>query len=63
MELYNQTKYESFHTHTEEEIPLFVTYLNTIIIIMVAAVVITPGVMVINVIWWTKQLHTKYACY
>ena len=25
-----------------------------------AIVVITPAVMIINVIWWTKELHTKY---
>ena len=27
---------------------------------MVTVIVITPAVMVINVIWWTKELHTKY---
>ena len=43
-----------------EEVPKFVTYLNMIIILLVATVVITPAVMVINVIWWTTELHTKY---
>ena len=43
-----------------EEVPLIVTYLNMVVVLMVATVVITPAVMVINVIWWTMELHTKY---
>ena len=30
------------------------------LVLIVATVVITPAVMVINVIWWTTELHTKY---
>ena len=30
------------------------------VILMLTVIVITPAVMVINVIWWTKELHTKY---
>ena len=42
------------------EVPLYVTYLNMVLIALMATILITPSVMVINVIWWTKELHTKY---
>lgn len=44
----------------DEDIPLLVTYLNMVVILMVTIVVVTPAVMVINVIRKTKELHTKY---
>ena len=62
MELCNQSFDDSFPSNNSctEEIPLFVTYLNMVIVLMVAIAVTTPAVMVINVIWWTTELHTKY---
>ena len=47
-------------TNAEEIIPVFATYLSMVIILMATIIVITPAVMIINVIWWTKELHTKY---
>ena len=58
MEYYNQTFNHS--SSPNQEVPLVVTYLNMVVILMVTIVVITPAVMVINVISWTKELHTKY---
>ena len=43
-----------------EEVLLFVTYLNMVFILMMAIIVITPAVMVINVIWQIRELHAKY---
>ena len=60
---YNQSYNESFPstaTATEEEVPLLVTFLNMVVILIVTVVVITPAQMVLNVIWWTRELHTKY---
>lgn len=48
------------HDSFTEEIPLFVSYLNMVIILMVITIVITSAVMVINIIRWTRELHTKY---
>lgn len=44
----------------DEDIPLLVTYLNMAVILMVSIFVVTPAVLVINVIRKTKKLHTKY---
>ena len=46
-------------THAEE-VPLFITYLNMAVILMLTIMVIYPAVIVINVIWKTRELHTKY---
>ena len=44
--------------HTEE-VPLFATYLSMVTILIATIIVITPAVMIINVIWWTKELPYK----
>ena len=58
----NQSFTQSFPSNGTclEEVPLFVTYLFLAVILIVGIVVIIPAVMVINVIWWTTELHTKY---
>ena len=62
MEPYDQSSGESFPLNNTYniEVPFYVTYLNMVIIPVMATVVITPSVMVINVIGWTKELHTRY---
>ena len=53
MESYNQSFNESSlsnGTNTEEIIPEFATYFNMVIILMAAIIVITPAVMIFNVI-------------
>ena len=50
---------ESFSANIEE-VPIFVTYLNMVVILIVTTLVIYPAVIVINVIWKTRELHTKY---
>jgi len=61
MESYNQIFNESSSNDASTvEVPLFVTYLNMVVILMVTIIVITPAVIVINVIWQTRELHTKY---
>ena len=42
------------------EVSVYITYFNMVLIAVMATIVITPSVMVINVIWWTKELHTRY---
>ena len=61
MESYNQTFNKFLHSNDTctKEVPLFVTYLNMVVILMVTTVVIYPAVIVINVIWKTRELHTK----
>ena len=62
MEFYNQSFNQSSlsnNTYTED-IPVFVTYLSMAVVLTSAIIVITPAVMVINVIWSTRELHTKY---
>ena len=62
MDSYNQSISESFSSNDPyaEEVPLFVTYLNMVVILMVTTLVIYPAAVVINVIWQTGELHTKY---
>ena len=60
MESHNQSFNGSASSSDTLEIPLFVTYLNMVIIPMVVLIVMTPAVMVICVICTTKELHTKY---
>ena len=55
---FNQSSF-SDETHTEE-VPLFATYLSMVTILIATIIVITPALMIINVIWWTRELHTKY---
>ena len=43
-----------------EEVPVFATYLITVTELISAIIVITLDMMVINVIRWTRELHTKY---
>ena len=50
--------FPSNDTYTEE-VPLFATYVNMVFILLMAIIVITPAVMVINVIWQIRELHTK----
>ena len=62
MDFSNQTISQSLPSSTTytEEIPGFLTYLNMIFVLMVTTVLIMPSVMIINVIWRTTELHTKY---
>ena len=64
MEYYWQSFNESLtsnHTQADdEEVPLFVTYIVMLTTTIIATIVITPAVAVFNVIWYTRQLHTKY---
>ena len=62
MDSYNQSIGESFSSNItySEEVPMFVTYLNMVVILMVTTVIIYPAVIVINIIWKTRELHTKY---
>ena len=63
MESYSQSFNESFtsnDTEADEEIPLFVTYIGMLTSLITATIVITPAVAVFNVIWYTRELHTKY---
>ena len=63
MESYNQSFNESFtsnDTEADEEIPLFVTYICMLASLITATIVITPAIAVFNVIWYTRELHTKY---
>ena len=59
---YNQSFNQASPSHGAhtEEVPLFITHLNMVIILMVTTIVIYPAVIVINVIWKTRELHTKY---
>ena len=41
-------------------VPLYATYLNMAIIFLTDNIVIIPALMVINVIWRTRELHTRY---
>ena len=45
---------------TYTEVPIVVTYLSMVFRLLMAIIVITPSVMVINVIWQIRELHTKY---
>ena len=61
--MYSQSFNESFtsnDTEADEEIPLFVTYIGMLTSLITATIVITPAVAVFNVIWYTRELHTKY---
>ena len=51
---------KSITSNDTKEVPLSVTYLNMIYLPMVATVVVTPAVMIINIIRSTTELHTKY---
>ena len=53
----NMTNSSSGNT---ERIPMFATYLNMTIILMMVVIVITPAVMVVRIINKTKELRTKY---
>ena len=57
MELYNQS-FSSDGIYTE--VPLFATYLGMVTILTATIIVVTPAVIIINVIRWTRELHTKY---
>ena len=48
------------YSPNDEDIPVSVTYLNMVVILMVTTVIVTPAVMVVNIIRKTKELHTKY---
>ena len=59
MESYNQAINGSSSNDTEG-VPLFVTYLIMVTSLTSAIIVIPPAVTIINVIWQTRELHTKY---
>ena len=45
---------------TYTEVPIVVNYFGMVFRVLMAIIVITPAVMVINVIWQIRELHTKY---
>ena len=61
---YNQSYNESVCSNddisTTEEVPLLVIYLNMVVILIMTVIVITPGMIVINVICQIRELHTKH---
>ena len=62
MDSYNQSISEFFSlndTYTEE-VSLFATYLIMVVKLIMTFAVIYLAVIVINVIWKTRELHTKY---
>ena len=60
MESYNQS-FNQFSNDTDsEEVPVFATYLTMVMGLISAIIIITLDAMVINVIRWTRELHTKY---
>ena len=61
MESYNQSINGSTSNGTSTEgVPLLVTYLIMVTALLTAIIVIIPVVTIINVIWQTRELHTKY---
>ena len=62
MESYNQffNGSSSSNDTSIEGVPLFITYLIMITTLTSAIIVITPAVTIINVIWQSRELHTKY---
>ena len=61
MESYSQSINGSTSNDTGTEgVPLLVTYLILITALLTAIIVIIPVVTIINVIWQTRELHTKY---
>ena len=62
MESYNESfNQSSFSNDTHpEEIPVFATYLSMVALAISAIIIATPALMIINVIWQTRSLHTKY---
>ena len=53
------SEYSSNDTDSEE-VPVFATYLIAAMRLISAIIVITLDVMIINVIRWTREVHTKY---
>ena len=49
-----------FNDTYAEDVPLFATYLCMAVTLMLAVIVITPAAIVINIIWKTRELHTRY---
>ena len=60
MVTYNQSFNQVSNKTDNEEVPVFAIFLIVIFQLTSAVIVITLDVMVINVIGWTRQLHTKY---
>ena len=59
MEFYNQS-FNLYNSTNTEEVPVIATYLSMVIILMVTIIVITPAMMIINVIRQTRELHSNY---
>ena len=60
MASYNRS-FNQFSNETDsEEVPVFAIVLFMVFQLISAVIVITLDVMVINVIGWTRELHTKY---
>ena len=60
MESYNQSFNQISNDTDSEEVPVFATYLTMVMGLISAVIIITLDAMVVNVIWWTRELHTKY---
>ena len=55
---FNQSSFSN-DTHPGE-ISVLATYLSMIVLTISAIMIATPALMIINVIWQTRNLHTKY---
>ena len=63
MEYYNDSSNmtnASGDNYSAERIPLFATYFNMALILMMVAIIIIPAGMVVRIIRKTKELRTKY---
>ena len=60
MASYNRSYYQFSNETDSEEVPVFTIFLIVIFQLISAVIMITLDVMVINVIGWTRELHTKY---
>ena len=60
MESYNQSFNQCSNDTDSKEVPVFATYLTMVMELISAVIVITLDAMIINVIWCTRELHTKY---
>ena len=60
MVTYNRSFNQVSNETDSEEVPVFSIFLIVVFQLISAVIVITLDVMVINVIGWTRELHTKY---
>lgn len=59
---YNQSFSGTFSSNDDlfGDIPLYVTFLSMAGVLITFLIVVIPALIVLNIIWWTKELHTKH---